>query len=66
MKTTICDTRDDFCFPIVIFPFVCGNNSAAPAHGINISQLITYTRASIFYHEVPDRGLLLTWKLSNQ
>jgi len=33
------DKRDDFTFPIVNFPFLCGNIPAAPAYAVYISQL---------------------------
>jgi hypothetical protein len=37
--------RDDFNFPIVNFPFICGNIPEAPAYGVYISQMIRYSRA---------------------
>jgi len=60
------DKRDDFNYPIVNFPFICSNITAAPAYGVYISQLIQYSRACGSYHGFPDRGLLLTRKLLNQ
>ena len=45
LSTKLYDKRDDLTFPIVNFPFLCGNIPAAPAYGVNISQLIRYSRA---------------------
>ena len=44
LRTKHYDKRDDFNFPIVNFPFICSNIPAAPVYGVNISQLIRYTR----------------------
>ena len=66
LKTKLYDKRDDFSFPIVIFPFLSSNIPAAPTYGVYISQLIRYSRACISYHDFLDRGLLLTRKLLNQ
>ena len=60
------DKRDDFNFPIVNFPFICSNITAAPAYWVYISQLIRYSRACGSYQDFLDRGLLLTRKLLNQ
>ena len=62
LKTKLYDKRDYFNFPIVNFPIICSNISAAPAYGIYISQLIRYSRACDFL----DRYILLTRKLLNQ
>ena len=62
LKTKLYDKRDYFNFPIVNFPIICSNISAAPAYGIYISQLIRYSRACDFL----DRCILLTRKLLNQ
>ena len=45
--------RDDFNVPIVNFPFIFSNIPAAPAYGVNISQLIRYSRACGFYQGDP-------------
>ena len=58
--------RDDFTFPIVNFPFLCGNIPAAPAYGVYISQLIRYSRACDVYHDFLSRARLLTNKLLTQ
>jgi len=47
----------------VNFPFIGSNNSAAPAYGVYISQLIRYSRAFVSYQDSLDRRLLLTMKL---
>ncbi len=58
--------QNDFNFPTVNFPFICGNISAAPAYGLYISQLIRYFKACGSYQDFLNRGLLLTRKLLNQ
>ena len=45
LRMKIYDTRDDFNFSIVNFPFICRNIPAAPTNGVYISQLIRYSRA---------------------
>ena len=37
LTTKLYDKRDDFNFPIVNFPFMCSNISAAPAYGVYIA-----------------------------
>ena len=37
VRTKLYDKRDDFNFPMVNFPFICGNIPAAPAYGVYIS-----------------------------
>jgi hypothetical protein len=66
LRTKLYDKRDDFDFRIVNFPFICSNIPSAPAHGVNISQLIRCSRACGSYQDFLDRGLLLTRKLLNQ
>ena len=65
-RTKLYDKRYDFNFPIVNFPFICSNIPAAPAYGVYISHMITYSRACGFYQDFLDRGLLLTRKLLKQ
>ena len=65
-ERTFNDKRDYFNFPIVNFPFICSNISAAPAYRVYITKLIRYSRACGSYKDSLDRGLLLTWKLLNQ
>jgi hypothetical protein len=66
LRTKLYDKTDDLNFPIVNFPFICSNISAAPAYGVYISQLIRYYRACGSYPDSLDRGLVLTRKLLNQ
>jgi hypothetical protein len=46
--------------------FICSNIRAAPPYGINISQLMRYSRACGIYQDFLDRGCVLTQKLMNQ
>jgi hypothetical protein len=66
LRTKLYDTREDFNFPIVNFPFICSNIPATPAYGVYISQFMRYSRACGSYHDYRYRGLLLTRKLRNQ
>ena len=63
LTTTLYDTRDDFNFAIVNFPFLCSNTPLSPAYGVYISQLIRYTRTCSAYENFLNRGQLLTKKL---
>jgi hypothetical protein len=49
----------------VNFPFICSNIPAAPAYGINISQMMQYSRAC-GCHDFLDRGLLLTYIITRK
>jgi hypothetical protein len=66
LSTKLYDKRDDFTFPIMNFPFLCGNIPAAPAYGVYISQLHRYSRACGVYRDFLDRARLLTDKLMRQ
>ena len=52
-------------FPLLTvgFQFICSNIPAAPDYGVYISQLTRYANACSSYHDVLDKGLLLTMKL---
>ena len=64
----MCDTGSDSIpkFPIVDFPFLCSNISAAPSYSVYISQLIRYSRACSQYYDFLDRARLMTDKLLRQ
>ena len=63
LSTKLYDKRDDFNFPIVNFPFLCGNIPASPSYGVFVSQLIRYARACSFYHDFILRTRQLATKL---
>ena len=52
LRTKLYNKRNDFDFPIVNFPFISGNISAAHVYGIFISQLILYFRVYGFHHDL--------------
>ena len=64
IRTKLYDKRDDFNFPIVNIPFICSNIPLAPAYGVYISLLVRYSSVCGCYHNVLDRVLLLTKKLT--
>jgi len=66
LVSKIYDKRDDFNFPIVNFPYLCGNIPASPAYGVYVSQLIRYSRACSKYQDFLKRALLLSHKLLQQ
>ena len=66
LRTKLYDNRDDFNLPLVKFPLIYSNIPAAPAYGVDISQLIRYSRDCGSYQDFIDKGLLLTSKLLNQ
>jgi hypothetical protein len=43
LRRKLYDKRDDFNVPIVNFPFICSNFSAAPTYGVYISQMMRYS-----------------------
>ena len=51
LRAKLYDKRDHFNFPFVNFLFICSNIPAAPAYGVNISQLIRYSRACSSYQD---------------
>ena len=64
LKTKLYDKRDDFTFPIVIFPFISTSNiPASPAHGVTFHNfyVILELVPSIFI-DLLDRAQLLTQK----
>jgi len=63
LKTKLYDKRDDFTFPIVNFLFISSNIHVSPAYGVNISQLIHYSRTCAQYSNFLDRAQLLAPKL---
>ena len=66
LSTKLYDKRDDFNFPIVNWPFLCGNITASPAYGVFASQLIRYVRACSLYHVFILRTRQLATKLLTQ
>jgi hypothetical protein len=51
LKTKLYDKRDDFVFPIVIFPFI-SNIPTSPSYVVYISQLIRHPRTYAQYSDV--------------
>ena len=49
LKTKLYDKRDDVTFPTVIFPFIGNNIPPSPTYGIDISQLVHFSRACVRY-----------------
>jgi len=48
--------RDYNNFLNVNFPFINSNSPPAPAYGVNIFQLIQYSRVCVSYQEFIDNG----------
>ena len=60
------DTRDDFNFEIVNFPFLYGDVPSRAFYDVNVSQLIRFARVSSHVADFNTRNKLLTAKLLNQ
>ena len=57
------DKRDDFDFEIVNFPFLDGDVPRSTSHGVYISQLICFARATSHVTDFNTHNKLLTQKL---
>ena len=66
VSTKIYDKRDDFDFDIVNFPFLDGDVPRRTSHGVYISQLIRFARASSNLNDFNYRNKALTAKLFRQ
>ena len=55
----IYDTRDDFDFDIVNFPFLDGDVPRRPSYGVYISPLIRSARASLHVNDFNNRNKFL-------
>ena len=66
VSTKIYDKRDDFDFEIVNFPFLDGDVLCSTSYGVNISQLISFARASSIVADFNTCNKLLTQKLLKQ
>ena len=66
VSTKIYDKRDDFNFEIVNFPFSDGDVPRSTSHGVYISQLIRFARASSYITDFNTHNKLLTQKLLKQ
>ena len=66
VSTKIYDTREDFDFEIVNFPFLDGDVPHSTSYGVYIYQLIRFARASSRVADFNTRNKLLTQKLLKQ
>ena len=66
MHVLLYDKRDDFDFDIVNFPFLDGNVSRRPSYGVNVSQLIRFSRVCSHVDDFNTRNKCLTAILLKQ
>ena len=66
VSTKIYGKRDDFDFEMVNFQFLDGDVSRSTSHGVYISQLIRFAKASSYVTDVNTHNKLLTQKLLEQ
>ena len=66
VSTKIYDTRDDFYFEIVDFPFLDGDVPRSTSNRVYISQLIRFARASSHVADFNTPNKLLPQKLLKQ
>ena len=48
LSSSVYDKRDVFSFPVVNFPFLCGNIPNRSSYGVFIGELVRYARACTF------------------
>ena len=63
IHTSVNDKRDDFGFPIVNFPWLCGDVPRLPSYGIYISQLVRFARCCTSVFDFHSKNLQITSKL---
>ena len=66
VKTKIYDTRDDFDFDIVNFPFLDGDVPRSTSYGVYISQLNRFARVSSHVDDFNTRNKVWTAKFLRQ
>ena len=66
VSSNIYDTRDDFNFEIVNFPFLDGDSPRSPSYGVYISQLIRFAIVCSYVDDFNNRNLFLTANLLKQ
>ena len=50
LRTKLHVKKEDFNFLIVKISFICSNSPSTPVYGVNIYQLIQYSRGCASYH----------------
>ena len=65
-SSKIYDTRDDFDFDIVNFPFLDGDVPSRPSYGVYVSNLIRFARVLSHVEDFNARNKCLTAKLLKQ
>ena len=66
VSSKLYNTRDDFDFDIVNFPFLDGDVARRPSYRVYISQLIRFARVCIHVYDFDTRNKCLTAKLLKQ
>ena len=66
ISTSIYDKRDNFDFPIVNFPHLCGNIPNKSSYGVFIGEAVRYARGCTYFADFKSRVLMLTSKLKQQ
>ena len=66
VHTSVYDKRDDFGFPIVIFPWLSGDVPRLPSCGVYISRLVRFARCCTSVSDFNSKNLQLTSKVITQ
>jgi hypothetical protein len=66
ISTSIFDKRDSYDFPIVNFPFLCGNIPQRSSYGVFIGELVRYARVCTYLKDFRTRMASLVSKLKTQ
>ena len=66
LSSSIYDKRDVFNFPIVNFPFLCGNIPNRSSYGVFIGELVRYARGCTLIDDFQNKSKITICKLLKQ
>ena len=66
LSSSVYDKRDVFSFPVVNFPFLCGNIPNRSSYGVFIGELVRYARACTFIDDFKSKTKNTICKLLKQ
>ena len=66
LSSSVYDKRDVFNFPVVNFPFLCGNIPNRSSYGVFIGELVRYARACTFSDDFKEKTKIIVSKLLKQ
>ena len=66
ISSSIYDKRNNFDYPIVNFPHLCGNIPNKSSYGVFIGEAVRYARGCLRFDDFRSRTLTLSSKLKKQ